>query len=114
MTLQELSDALGVPPRQIRFMIAEGCLPPAKATGRAADAYDEGHLAKGRRYITLHRLGMKPAAIKVLMAFDEALPIFQGLGLELRLDPSVDPQTIDFDTAIAALSEALRAHLVKE
>lgn len=114
MTLQELSDALGVPPRQIRFMIAEGCLPAAMTTGRAADAYDEKHLVAGRRYIALHNLGMKPAAIRVLMAFDEALPIFQGLGLELRIDPSVDPDSIDPDEAIAALSQALRHHLAKE
>ena len=114
MTLQELSDALGVPPRQIRFMITEGCLPAAMTTGRAADAYDEEHLAAGRRYIALHKLGMKPAAIKVLMAFGEALPIFQGLGLELRIDPSVDPKTINIDEAIEALSQALHDHLAKE
>jgi len=114
MTLHELSDVLGVPPRQIRFMITEGCLPAAMTTGRAADAYNETHLVSGRRYIALHKLGMKPAAIKVLMAFDEALPIFQGLGFELRIDPSVDPETIDPDEAIAALSQALREHLAKE
>lgn len=85
MTLQELSEALNIPPRQIRFMIAEGCLPPAKGTGRGADAYDEIHLDKGRRYITLHGLGMKPQAIKVLMAFDDAVPIESNCGLTLRL-----------------------------
>lgn len=114
MTLQELSDALGVPPRQIRFMITEGCVPAAMATGRAADAYNEKHLMAGRRYIAMHKLGIKPAAIKVLMAFGEALPIFQGFGLELRIDPSVDPETIDPDEAIDALSQALREHLLKE
>ena len=86
MTLQELSEALNIPPRQIRFMIAEGCLPPANGTGRGADAYDEIHLDKGRRYITLHGLGMKPQAIKVLMAFDEAGHSLSGH----RTDPGTD------------------------
>ena len=35
MTLAELAQAVDVPPRQIRYMIAEGCLPPAATTGRA-------------------------------------------------------------------------------
>ena len=114
MTLQELSDALDVPPRQIRFMIAEGCLPPANSTGRAADAYDASHLARGRKYVTLHRLGMKPQAIKVLMAFDDAIPIFQDHGLELRVDPSLDPKKINLKAALSDLTHALRAYLSKE
>ena len=114
MTLQELSDLLGVPPRQIRFMIAEGCLPAANGTGRSADAYDKTHLAKGRRYIALHRLGMKPQAIKVLMAFDEAIPIFQAHGLELRVDPSFNAGKIDLEKTVAELTRALRAYLSKE
>ena len=114
MTLQELSDALGVPPRQIRFMIAEGCLPPANSTGRAADAYDASHLARGRKYVTLHQLGMKPQAIKVLMAFDDAIPIFQAHGLELRVDPSLDPKKINLKAALSDLTRALRAYLSKE
>jgi excisionase family DNA binding protein len=37
MTLSELAERLGIPPRQIRFMIAEGILPAASRTGRGAD-----------------------------------------------------------------------------
>lgn len=114
MTLAELADAVGVPARQIRFMIAEGALPPALKTGRAADAYGEEHLAKARRYMTLHGLGMKPAAIKVLMAFDEAIPIFQAHGLELRVDPSVEPASIDIEQTLADIGAALRAYSSKE
>jgi len=114
MTLLELSEALQVPPRQIRFMIAEGCLPAANGTGRGADAYDESHLVKGRRYITLHGLGMKPQAIKVLMAFDEAIPIFQGFGVELRVDPTIDPKTTDAEQALIEVTQALRAYFRKD
>ena len=108
MTLAELADALDVPARQIRFMIAEGVLPPALKTGRAADAYGDEHLRKARRYLTLHRLGMKPAAIKVLLAFDEAIPVYQGGGVELRIDPALDPARIDVDALLGEIGDVLR------
>jgi hypothetical protein len=75
-----------------------------------ADVYSDEHLAKIRRYMTLHGLGMKPSAIKVLMEFDEAIPIFQQAGVELRVDPSVDPQSIDVGQTLAAIAEALRTY----
>lgn len=108
MTLAELADALDVPARQIRFLIAEGVLPPALKTGRAADAYGDVHLSRARRYLTLHRLGMKPAAIKVLLAFDEAIPVYQGRGVELRLDPALDPARLDVDELLRELGAVLR------
>ncbi len=113
MTLAELADAIGAPARQIRFMIAEGVLPPAVKTGRSADAYNEEHLVKARRYMMLHGLGMKPAAIKVLMAFDEAIPIYQTNGIELRIDPSVDPASINIDATLKDLGKALREYTKK-
>jgi DNA-binding transcriptional MerR regulator len=113
VTLAEIAEAAGVPPRQIRFMIAEGFVPAATGTGRGADAYGEEHLAKVRRYMTLHGLGMKPSAIKVLMEFDEAIPIFQQAGVEVRVDPSVDPQSIDVNQALKAIAQALRMYVSK-
>lgn len=114
MTLTELAEAAGVPPRQIRFLIAEGILPAATKTGRGADGYGEEHLARARRYMTLHGLGMKPSAVKVLMAFDEAIPILQARGVELRVDPSVDPGTIDVEAVLADVRQALRSYVSKE
>jgi DNA-binding transcriptional MerR regulator len=114
VTLTELAEAAGVPPRQIRFLIAEGILPAATKTGRGADGYGEDHLARARRYMTLHGLGMKPSAVKVLMAFDEAIPILQARGVELRVDPSVDPGTIDVEAVLADVRRALRSYVAKE
>jgi DNA-binding transcriptional MerR regulator len=113
VTIAEIAEAAGVPPRQIRFMIAEGFVPPATGTGRAADVYGEEHLAKVRRYMALHGLGMKPSAIKVLMEFDEAIPIFQQAGVELRVDPSVDSGSINVEQTLAAIAEALRTYMSK-
>jgi DNA-binding transcriptional MerR regulator len=111
MTLAELADRLGIPPRQIRFMIAEGIIPAATRTGRSADAYDETHVVKGQRYLALHRLGMKPGSIKVLMAFDDAVPILQEQGVELRVDPHVPPTELDVDAILTAVRTALGTYV---
>ena len=114
MTLVELADALGVAPRQIRFLIAEGILPAAQKTGRGADAYGAEHLHQAQRYVALHRMGMKPASIKVLMAFDEAVPIFQSQGVELRVGHDVDPSTIDLEELVQKINQALRLYIGKD
>ncbi|GGW47182.1 hypothetical protein GCM10011452_38420 [Gemmobacter lanyuensis] len=113
MTLTELADHLGVPPRQIRFMIAEGILPPAARTGRSADAYDETHISKGQRYLALHRMGMKPGSIKVLMSFDDALPIMQAHGVELRVGPQVSPDDLQIEEILTAVEAALKTYTNK-
>ena len=110
MTLSELAERLGIPPRQIRFLIAEGILPAASRTGRAADAYDEAHVTKGQRYLALHRLGMKPGSIKVLMEFDDAVPILQAHGVELRVDPQRPLEDFDIDAILTAVGVALRIY----
>jgi DNA-binding transcriptional MerR regulator len=114
MTLAELADRLGVEPRQIRFLIAEGIVPAAQKTGRSADAYDETHLTRAQRYLALHRMGMKPASIKVLMAFDDAVPILQTAGVEVRVAPSADAGTIDIDAVAAQIAAALRTYFGKD
>lgn len=114
MTLVELANALDVAPRQIRFLIAEGILPAAQKTGRSADAYDDEHLLRTQRYLALHRMGMKPASIKVLMAFDDAVPILQEQGVELRVAPHVDPKTINMEVLVQKITEALRLYVGKD
>jgi DNA-binding transcriptional MerR regulator len=114
MTLAELADALGVAPRQIRFLIAEGILPAAQKTGRSADAYGDEHLARAQRYLALHRMGMKPGSIKVLMAFDDAVPIFQDMGVELRVGSAFDPSAVNLEALTTRITEALRLYAGKE
>jgi len=94
MTLAEFATHLGVTPRQIRFMIAEEILPSANKTGRSADAYGEEHALSAQRYLAFYRLGMKPASIKVLMAFDDAVPIIQSpLGSRQRVPLNILART---------------------
>ena len=56
---------------------------------------------------------MKPASIKVLMAFDDAVPIAQSGGVELRIDPSVEPASIDVEAVIEEITIALRTYVSK-
>lgn len=114
MTLAELAEHLDVPPRQIRFMIAEGVLPPAAKTGRSADGYGETHISRAQRYLGLHRMGMKPGSIKILMAFDDAVPILQEHGVELRVDPQLPPNELDIDTIVLSVRTALKNYTNKE
>ena len=113
MTLAEFAEHLGITPRQIRFMIAEEILPSANKTGRSADAYGQEHVLRAQRYLAFYRLGMKPASIKVLMAFDDAVPIVQSGGVELRIDPSKAPDTIDVDAALEEIAIVLRTYVSK-
>lgn len=113
MTLSELAEHVGTSPRQIRFLIAEGILPPASKTGRTADAYDEKHLTKAQRYLALYRLGMKPASIKVLMSFDDAIPIAQVQGVELRVSPDISPDSIDVEAVLDEIAAVLKTYASK-
>lgn len=54
---------------------------------------------------------MKPASIKVLMAFDDAVPIVQAGGVELRVSPDIAPDAIDVDAVIAEISAALKTYV---
>ena len=113
MTLTELAKHLSVAPRQIRFLIAEAILPAANKTGRSADAYGEEHVSAAERYFALYRLGMKPSSIKVLLAFDSAVPIVQFGGVELRVSPNADPASLNVDEIIERVSTALKTYVAK-
>jgi hypothetical protein len=48
------------------------------------------------------------------MAFDEAIPIYQNLGVELRIDPSTDANKIDQEHLISEISDALRTYFKRD
>jgi hypothetical protein len=57
---------------------------------------------------------MKPGSIKVLLAFDQAVPILQTGGVELRVDPGIAPEAIDIEAVLRAVEAALKSYTVKE
>ena len=56
---------------------------------------------------------MKPSSIKVLLAFDSAVPIVQFGGVELRVSPNADPASLNVDEIIERVSAALKTYVAK-
>lgn len=92
MTLAELAQRLGSPPRQIRYLIAEGILPPSGETGRGADGYGDNHVWLGEKFKEMNDIGFSVKAIKLMLDNgiisinrDGGLPIYQSAAVEVRI-----------------------------
>lgn len=112
MNFRELIKAAGIAERQMRYLIAEGFVPPPSG-GRAHAVYGEKHLAAARRYMVLKNLGFPPAAIKLLLESDQGVPAPVAPGVTLI----VAPKLIGSGTPTEPLVEAVRArlkHLISE
>jgi MerR family transcriptional regulator, copper efflux regulator len=103
MHIRELTAHTGVAERQVRYLIAEGFIPPPRG-GRAHADYGEDHVAAIDRYARLRDLGFPPAAIKLLLQAREGAPFPVAPGITL-----VDPKLLGHkyagtkrDIAIAA------------
>ena len=88
MRMNELTDLTGIAERQVRYLIAEGFIPPPRG-GRANADYGEDHVAAVRRYVRLRDLGFPPAAIKLLLQAREGAPIPVAPGITLVVDPDL-------------------------
>jgi MerR family transcriptional regulator, copper efflux regulator len=106
--MSELTDLTGIAERQVRYLIAEGFIPPPRG-GRANADYGEDHVAAIHRYSRLRELGFPPAAIKVLLQAREGAPIPVAPGVTLV----VDPDLIGSGTEIGPLLERI-AKLLNE
>lgn len=108
MKSTELAEALGLPARQIRYMITEGIIPGANGMGRGVDGFDDRHLAAGRRYLELKAQGLSTFETKRLMAEERRIPLYDGHPLTLLVDPNVDPASIDVEAVLEDFAAALR------
>ena len=88
MHIKELTAQTGVAERQIRYLIAEGFIPPPRG-GRANANYGEDHVAAIDRYARLRDLGFPPAAIKLLLQAREGAPFPVSPGVTLVVDPKL-------------------------
>ena len=103
MHIRELTAQLGIAERQIRYLIAEGFVPPPRG-GRANADYGDDHVEAIRRYTRLRDLGFPPAAIKLLLQAGEGAPFPVAPGLTLV----VDPKLLGSGMAVEPLLERLR------
>ena len=88
MHIRELAAHTGVAERQVRYLIAEGFIPPPRG-GRANADYGEDHVAAIDRYARLRDLGFPPAAIKLLLQAREGAPFPAAPGITLVVDPKL-------------------------
>ncbi len=88
MTLRELTEEIGVAPRQVRYMIAEGFVPPPSG-GRTHASYGAEHVAAITRYLRLRELGFTPASIRVLLQAREGVPFPVAPGITLVVEPKL-------------------------
>jgi len=112
LKLRELIDLTGVPERQIRYLLAEGFMPPPRG-GRAHASYGEDHVAAVRRYTRLRELGFPPAAIKVLLQSREGAPFPVAPGITLVVDPAIIGSSLETGPIAARLTELVN-DLLKE
>jgi DNA-binding transcriptional MerR regulator len=112
MNMRELAARTGLAERQIRYLIAEGFIPPPRG-GRANADYDEDHIAEITRYTRLRDLGFPPAAIKLLLQTSEGAPFPVAPGLTLVIDPKLLGSGAPVDPIIDSIRRLL-ADLLEE
>lgn len=103
MNIRELVARTGVAERQVRYLIAEGFVPPPSG-GRSNADYGEDHVVAIVRYTRLRDLGFPPAAIKLLLQSREGAPFPVAPGVTLV----VDPQLLGSGTPVEPVLDAVR------
>lgn len=112
MHIRELTSRTGVAERQVRYLIAEGFIPPPRG-GRANAEYGDDHVAAIDRYSRLRDLGFPPAAIKLLLQSREGVPFPVSPGITLVVDPSLLATGAPVEPLVGQL-RALLTELLKE
>lgn len=112
MNIRELTDRTGIAERQVRYLIAEGFIPPPSG-GRSNADYGEEHVAAIGRYARLRDLGFPPAAIKLLLQSREGVPFPVAPGVTLVVDPALLATGQPVDPLIDRLRHLL-ADIMKE
>jgi DNA-binding transcriptional MerR regulator len=107
MNIRELSELTGQAERQIRYMIAEGFVPPPSG-GRATADYGEDHVTAIRRYTVLRQQGLPPQAIRVLLASGQSAPFPVAPGIALHVDPSLIGVPMDADALADRVRKVLK------
>lgn len=88
LKFDDLVRVSGTTPRQIRYLIAEGFVPPPTG-GRTYATYSDVHVTAIRRYDRLRRLCFPPAAIRLLLEAREGIPVPIADGLTLVVAPDL-------------------------
>ena len=102
MTMKQLTERTGITARQVRYMIAEGFVPPPSG-GRANAEYGDAHLSAVQRYQRLRAAGFSPASIRLLLDTQTGVPFEVLPGISLVVNPAL--------IASGKLPEDLQTHI---
>lgn len=113
LSIGELLAETGLEARQVRYMISEGMMPPANGRGRFAAGYGPRHIDAARRYLRLQAAGLRGHRLKAMMASQGAssIPLVRSGPVEISVDLSVPPESIDVDRTLAEIGAALRFYV---
>ena len=106
MKLPELSEYVGLAPRQIRYLIASDFIPPPSG-GRAHAYYGKEHVEAIERYKRLKQLGFTPASIRVLLQAREGAPFPVVPGVTLVVAPDLVASGTDPKPLLERIAELL-------
>ncbi len=112
MHIRELVARTGISERQVRYLIAEGFMPPPTG-GRAMADYGDTHVEAIQRYLTLRDLGFPPAAIRKLLESKEGAPFPVAPGITLVVDPNLMNRRMAVEPILSRLKTIL-ANIFKE
>ena len=112
MNLRELTEQVGIAPRQVRYMIAEKFVPPPTG-GRARAFYGEEHVAAIERYKRLKELGFTPASIHVLLQARQGAPFPVVPGVTLVVSPDLVASGTPTEPLLQRIDGLLREILEK-
>lgn len=113
MKFDELVQTTGIPARQIRYLIAEGFVPPPVG-GRTYATYGDDHVRAIRRYDRLKSLGFPPAAIRLLLDAKEGIPVPIIPGLTLVIAPELIGSEQDARAIAAQAAAKIEELLARE
>ena len=113
MNIHKLTSLTRTPERQIRYLIAEGFMPPPRG-GRSNAEYDKEHVTAIHRYTRLRELGFPPAAIKLLLEGREGVPFPVVPGITLVIDPDLLGSGADTGPLVERIKTLLEDQLLKD
>lgn len=113
MKFDELVETTGIAARQLRYLIAEGFVPPPTG-GRTYASYGDDHVSAVRRYERLRSLGFPPAAIKLLLGAREGVPVPIAPGITLVIEPELIGSNMDARAVSALAADKITALLAGE
>ncbi len=113
LKFDELVRTTGTTPRQIRYLIAEGFVPPPSG-GRTYATYGTQHVTAIRRYERLRGPGFPPAAIRLLLDAREGVPVAIVSGLTLVIAPDLIGNVDDVSAIVRKTAAKIEELLTKE